>query len=230
MKDKNRAIIKMAVIFLVVAIAVIILWKLVISKEQIMAGVEYIQSFGVWSIVIYALFYITLVSLSFPSSIFNIGAGILFSFTQASILAPFCALAAASVTFFVSRYFFRDFFCDKMEASDKGKQVLKLVEEEAGKVIVLLRLNPFIPAVVKNYGLGASDVSYKSYALFSLIGQLPLTIMYVYVGWIGGRSILAEDKSADTTHWVMLGVGITITIITLAISHFYFRKKMQSYQ
>ncbi|GAA0854669.1 TVP38/TMEM64 family protein [Aliiglaciecola litoralis] len=227
MKERNQEILKMTGLFLVIALAVIFLWKVAIKKEQIIEAVEYIQSFGGWSIAIYALLYITLVSLSFPSSVFNIGAGILFSFTQAAILASLCGLTAASVTFVISRYFFRDFFCTKMEASEKGKKVLKLVESESGKVIVLLRLNTFLPAVVKNYGLGASDVAYTPYALYTLIGQLPLTLMYVYIGWIGGRSILAEESGPDTAHWVMLGLGLTITIITLAVSHYYFRNKMQ---
>lgn len=216
----------MTAIFLLFATAIILAWKLMVGKETIMEVVEYIQSFGILSMLIFALFYTCLVSLSFPSSIFNIAAGVLFPFISAALIAMFCGLVAASITFLIARYFLHEFFCEKIKETEKGTKFINLINEDSGKIVVLLRLNPFIPAVVKSYGLGVSDISYKSYAFFTLIGQLPLAMMYVYIGWIGGKSMLEAESSPEGVHYFVLGLGIFISLISLIVSHLYFRKKI----
>ena len=226
-KSKN-SLVKSAIVFAIVTVLAIVLWKAFITKEKVIEAMQYIESFGYWSLLVYALLYTTLVSLSFPSSVFNIGAGVLFPFFQAASIALFSGLAAASITFMLARFLLHDFTSAKIKDTEAGKNILKIVDSDCAKVIILLRLNPFIPAVVKNYGLGVTDIPYTTYAIFTLLGQIPLALMYVYLGWMGGHSMLDEQNSPDAVHWIVLGLGVLITISSLAASHFYFRKKMQT--
>ncbi len=229
-KRAHKSLLKVGIIFAVIAALAIVGWKFMATEEQIRAGLDYINSFGTWSVVVYALLYITLVSLSFPSSLFNITAGVLFSFVEAFIVATLSGLGAATVTFFISRFLLHDFVCDKIKRTANGSDSLKLVQTDSAKVILLLRLNTFIPAVVKNYGLGVTDIRYWKYALYTFIGQLPLTTLYVYVGWMGGRSMLNQDKELDTVHWVVLAIGVVVSLITLALSRYFFKKKLSGFE
>ncbi|MCW8091330.1 TVP38/TMEM64 family protein [Alteromonas sp. ASW11-130] len=228
MKSNHKSLVKIAIIFTVLAISAIVLWKLMVTRETVREGVNYITSFGFLSYFIFALLYVVLASLSFPSSIFNIAAGVLFSFSIGLSIAVISALTASCITFAISRYMLKDFITHKIEATEKGKQVLKVVAKHSAKFIFILRLNPFIPAVVKNYGLGVTHVKFLTYIWTTFLGQLPLATMYVYLGWIGGLAMIEEDSSPDTAQWSVLGAGIVISIITLVFSHFYMKKHLAS--
>lgn len=230
MSRNKRALIKFAVIFSVLALLAFILWKVVVTRETIMEGLDYIRSFGIWSFVAYAALYILLVSLSFPAALFNITAGLLFSFTTGLAVALFSGLAAACLTFTISRFMLHDFICVKIKNTQKGEQLLAMFKENSAKFVIMLRLNPFIPAIVKNYGLGVTEVKFRTYAWSTLIGQMPLTTMYVYLGWIGGSAMLSEDSKPDAAHYAVLGGGLIITVVTLVFTHYYFRKKMSPAQ
>lgn len=227
MKKNQKSLIKAAIIFTVVATAAIILWKFVLTKEQLMNGIEYIHSYGYWSIAIYTVLYVVLVSLSFPSSVFNITAGILFTFVEAISLAYFAGLSAAVVTFSFSRFLFHDFVCNKVKQTETGTNLLKATEKNGAKLIILLRFNPFIPAVIKNYGLGVTDIPFRTYCWATLLGQMPITTMYVYLGWMGGHTMLNDDQPLGMKHWIVLGGGLVLSIITLAISRHYMKNHLE---
>ncbi|MCW8107308.1 TVP38/TMEM64 family protein [Alteromonas ponticola] len=199
-----------------------------VTRETVGEGVQYITSFGFWSYFVFGLLYVVLASLSFPSSIFNIAAGVLFSFKLGLLVAVTSGLIASCITFFISRYMLKNFITHKIESTQTGKQILKVVAEHSAKFILILRLNPFIPAVVKNYGLGVTHVKFRTYVWTTFLGQLPLTAMYVYLGWIGGLAMINQENSPDTVHWVVLGGGLMISIVTLGLSHFYMRKHLAS--
>ncbi len=222
----KKSLLKTAVIFAVLVASAVILWKLMVSRETVREGLNYINSFGVWSVVVFGVLYVVLASLSFPTTVFNITAGVLFSFEKGLIVAMACALSASCVTFLISRYMLKDFITHKIEATEKGRQILKLVAEHSAKFIMMLRLNPFVPAVVKNYGLGVTEVKFRTYLWTTFLGQIPLTAMYVYLGWVGGLAMLDEEKSPDAAHWAVLGGGITISIVTLLLSHLYMKKRL----
>ncbi len=228
MGSHKKSLLKTAIIFAVLVGFAVILWKLMVSRETVREGLNYINSFGVWSFVVFGVLYVVLASLSFPSTVFNITAGVLFSFEKGLAVALACGLIASCVTFLISRFMLKDFITHKIEATEKGRQILKLVADHSAKFILMLRLNPFVPAVVKNYGLGVTEVQLRTYVWTTLLGQLPLTAMYVYLGWIGGLAMLDEEKSPDVAHWAVLGGGITISIITLVLSHLYMRKRLSA--
>jgi uncharacterized membrane protein YdjX (TVP38/TMEM64 family) len=50
------------------------------------------------------------------------------------------------------------------------------------KVVLLLRLSPLFPFNLLNYALGLTRVRPRDYMLASLLGMLPGTVLYVYLG------------------------------------------------
>ena len=93
------------------------------------------------------------------------------------------------------------------------------------RLVVLLRLNPFIPAVLKNYGFGITEISFKQYAWATLIGQLPLVSLYTYLGWVGGNSMLNSDAHPPTYQWAILGGGLLVSIIVTYVAYRHTKKK-----
>ena len=227
MKKRNVWIVKgvMAVLFIT---AVILLWKYVVTREQVSEAVDYIRSFGVWSVIVYFFVYTALVALSFPSTILNIASGILFGLTAAMTVSILAAFSGACITFMFARYWLKDHVKHKLERYEGSKEVLALAKDSKWRLVVLLRLNPFIPAVLKNYGFGITEISFKQYAWSTLIGQLPLVSLYTYLGWVGGNSMLNSDAHPPTYQWAILGGGLLVSIIITYVAYRHTKKKQRA--
>ena len=58
----------------------------------------------------------------------------------------------------------------------------RAVGREGLKIVLLTRLSPVFPFNLLNYAFGLTTVSLRDYVLGSLVGMLPGTVMYVYLG------------------------------------------------
>jgi uncharacterized membrane protein YdjX (TVP38/TMEM64 family) len=223
-KKRNIWLVKglLAAVFIA---GVILLWKYVVTREQVIEVVEYVRSFGAWTAIVYFLLYTMLVTLSFPSTILNITSGILLSFSIALGVSALAALSGACITFLFARYWMKDSIKKKLEHYDSSKQVLELAEDGQWRFVILLRLNPFIPAVLKNYGFGITNISFKQYVWSSFIGQLPLVTLYTYLGWVGGNSMLNSDSHPPTYQWAILAGGAVVSIIMTIVAYRHTKKR-----
>ena len=83
--------------------------------------------------------------------------------------------------------------------------------------MTVLRLIPVIPHSVTNYALGLTKLPLGSYALGSLLGQLPMTIAYVDLGAAGERLMV------DGANWVeptLIGLAaLSLSLLIPAIGH-----------
>lgn len=227
MKKRNLWIVKGVMAALFIA-AVILLWKYAVTREQVSEAVDYIRSFGVWSVIVYFFAYTVLVALSFPSTILNITSGILFGLIAAMTVSILAAFSGACITFLFARYWLKEHVKHKLERYESSKQVLSLAKDSEWRLVVLLRLNPFIPAVLKNYGFGITEISFKQYAWATLIGQLPLVSLYTYLGWVGGNSMLNSDAHPPTYQWAILAGGLLVSIIITYVAYRHTKKKQRA--
>jgi uncharacterized membrane protein YdjX (TVP38/TMEM64 family) len=98
--------------------------------------------------------------------------------------------------------------------------------KDAGlKVVFLIRLNPFIPASLKNYGFSLAGIPLRTYMLGTALGQTPVTLAHVYLGWAGGLAVISGDEPLGTLDYVFIGVGAALSIGLLLLVSWYGRKK-----
>lgn len=227
MKKKNLWIVK-GVILALFVVVVLLLWKYVISREQVVETVAYIRSFGVWAVIVYFILYTTLVALSFPSTILNIASGVLFGLFAALSVSILAAFSGACITFLIARYFLKEHVEHKLERYEGSKRILALAKDSEWRLVILLRLNPFIPAVIKSYGFGITDIPFKHYAWSTLVGQLPLVSLYTYLGWVGGNSMLNTESHPQTYQWAILGGGLLVSLIVTIVAYRHTKKKQNA--
>ena len=227
MKKRNLWLIKSVIAVLFIS-AIIFLWKHVTTREQVTVVVEYIQSFGVWAVIVYFFIYTLLVALSFPSTILNVVSGILFGLSFALCVSILAAFSGACITFLFARFWLKEGVQNKLERYDGSKKILALAKDSAWRLVILLRLNPFIPAVIKNYGFGITEISFKQYAWSTLVGQIPLVSLYTYLGWVGGNSMLNSDAHPQTYQWAILAGGILVSIVITIIAYRHTKKKQHA--
>jgi uncharacterized membrane protein YdjX (TVP38/TMEM64 family) len=151
-------------------------------KAYMSAVLEWTGNLGPWGPVIVILFYIVACVFFLPGSIITLGAGFLFGVPLGLLSAWTGAVLGACAAFLVGRTVAREWISRKVSANPKFAAIDEAVGREGFKIVFLLRLSPVFPFNLLNYALGLTRVSFKDYALASLIGMLPGGLMYVYFG------------------------------------------------
>lgn len=140
----------------------------------------FIQSFGLLAPFAYILIYSIAPSLLLPGSVISLAGGLAFGGLYGTIYTVIGATIGASLAFFLARFLGRDV----VERFLKGR--LKTFDEEATKhgfkVVLFLRLVPIFPFNGINFGAGLCGVRFRDYLLATVIGIIPGTFAYVYLG------------------------------------------------
>lgn len=169
------------------------------------------------SMALYFLVYATLVAVSFPSAaILTVLAGFLFGFAVAVPLAVLAATTGASLLFLAARYAFGDLL--RQRAGPAIRQLADGIRREAFSYLLVLRLAPIFPFFAVTIAPAFLDISLKTFALATLIGIIPGTAIYAWLG-TGLDDVLA--KAAASGHAPsfsdFLTPQITLALAGLAI-------------
>jgi uncharacterized membrane protein YdjX (TVP38/TMEM64 family) len=78
------------------------------------------------------------------------------------------------------------------------------------KIVALLRLSPVFPFNVLNYALSLTRVRWRDYALASLVGMLPGTAMFVYLGSV--VQLAARPQGRSPLEWALFAAGLAATV------------------
>ena len=123
-----------------------------------------------------------------PRTLLALGAGIVFGAWWGPLWAALGSLCGAVAGFLVARYVHAGF----VEHADpiRLRALLARADHGGWRMVAVVRLLPLIPHSLTNYAFGLTRVGLFSYAVGSLLGQLPLTLAYAGLGAAGGRALL----------------------------------------
>ena len=141
---------------------------------------EYILSFGTIAPVAYMVIYILGTVIGFPGSVLSLAGGLAFGAAYGTVYTVIGATLGASAAFFIARYMGRE-FVRKLMGQNAKKLDLKLEKHGLG-LILFTRLIPLFPFNVLNFGFGLSKVKFRDFFIGTLIGIIPGTFAYVYLG------------------------------------------------
>ena len=154
--------------------------------------------------------------LFFPGAPLTLLAGATLGVFYGSITSLIGNILGASVAFFISRYFLRDYVSRTLY-----KKYPKIKEYE-GKfftngllTVICLRLIPLFPFNALNYLLGVTKVSTKDYLIGTAVGIIPGTIAFVYFG-----------ESLKMLSPIHIGLSV-LAILGLTYTGKYYEKKYQ---
>ena len=136
-------------------------------------------SFGVWNGVLFVIAYVIRPLIFFPASIMTSLSAVLFGPVFGWIYAYVGENIAASVAFFVARYF-RELFSNWKRGivADYDKRL----NTNGFMVVLTMRLVPFFPFDAVDYLSGLSSVKYRDYSIATLIGVIPGLTAYIFLG------------------------------------------------
>jgi len=143
--------------------------------------VAWVRDAGARGIAAFVIAYVVL-GLVIPGSVLTLGAGFAYGVVLGTAVVWVAANLTAVVAFILGRTLARDAIAARVGANPRFAAIDRAIGREGLKIVLLVRLSPIFPFTLLNYALGLTRVAVRDYVIGSLIGMLPGTLMYVYLG------------------------------------------------
>ncbi|HTP49527.1 MAG TPA: TVP38/TMEM64 family protein [Anaeromyxobacteraceae bacterium] len=146
------------------------------------AFVGWTRDAGMVGVLAFAVAYFLCALLLIPGWPLRVGAGLVYGPALGFAVAAPLTFAAATLAFLVGRSLFRGPIARRIARDPRLAAVDAAIAENGLWIVLLLRLSPLFPNELVNYGLGATRVRVRDYALASFLGLVPLTATYTWLG------------------------------------------------
>lgn len=148
-----------------------------------------------------------------PRTLLAVAAGVVFGLAWGVVWAAAGSVLGAVAGFLVARYVNSGLI--DLESMPRLGPVLRRAEAGGWRAVTALRLIPIVPHSLANYALGLTRLPLASYAVGSLLGQLPMTVASVELGAAGGR------LWAGSTDWIAPTlIGLAALALSLVLPRF----------
>jgi uncharacterized membrane protein YdjX (TVP38/TMEM64 family) len=185
-----------------------------------------------WGPVLLGLVYVGGCLLFVPAWVLSVGTGFILGLARGGVTVSIASVLAATAAFLLGRTMARGWIQHQLHGHPKLQALDEAVRQHAFRIVLLARFSPLFPFSLLNYGLGLTKVSLRDFVMASVIGLLPVTAMYVYLG--STLRSLAEIARAPIEtrplQQVLAGIGLVATVavaVTIArLAHKALRTSM----
>ena len=181
--------------------------------------VEFVQERPTESLLLFLLVYSAGIVLMLPGMLLGIGAGAAYGMWVGTVLSWCSTIIGQTGAFLLGRYLLREpvssFLARKVPSFT---EIDSNMGQEGWKLVLLLRLSPFIPYNVLNYVLGVTSVDLRTYSLVSAAAALPYVWAFAYLGSASNDlyDVLQGDSAAAADlEWTIGSMGIVMVAAAL---------------
>jgi uncharacterized membrane protein YdjX (TVP38/TMEM64 family) len=172
---------------------------------------HWLLAFGPAGAGFFILLYIAATVILAPDWPLSVLAGLVYGLWGVPMVVA-AATIAASLAFLASRYLARDRVRRLLATRPKLAAVDRAVAAEGWKVVLLLRFSPLVPFNLQNYVLGVTGIPFEHYVPATLIGIVPATAVYVYLGMLGTAAV-EGGAAGGPLEWVLLAGGLLASVL-----------------
>ena len=175
----GRAYVKLGLLTVLVLSGLFLVRLTPLAEYTTWEGVS--RAFGVlqgslWAPLLFVMLYAGATALAIPGTILTLAGGALFGFFWGTVLNSIAANTGANLAFLVARVLGRDgieqLFGSRLEKLDAA------TAKHGFHSLLLFRLVPLVPFNALNFGSGITALRWPTYALATVIGIFPGTVVY----------------------------------------------------
>lgn len=165
---------------------------------------------GVWGPVVFIAAYSVLPLVFVPRSLLALIGGYLFGWAS----VPYTwagALIGESAAFWLAGLLLRPLVEKTVLSRGRARQVVEWIRAEGFWAVCVLRLMPFMPTDVVNFGSGVGGIRYRAFAAGTLLGILPGCVLFSYYGQLfQGDPAAVEILFVIPLFAIQLGIGLAV--------------------
>ena len=197
-----------AVLIILALIAVGIAFMFLPVKAWGLELQNWIKEFGIIAPIVFVLVYVIATIFMIPGSALTLIAGAIFGLWFGILYVVVGSNLGALAAYLLAKTKLREKFMKMTEGHPKFAALDKAIGENGFKMVLLTRLSPAFPFTLLNYFLGLTSVKTGAYMAANLLGMLPATFLFVYLGSLANVAV----GSVSTWQLVMRIVGLLATI------------------
>jgi uncharacterized membrane protein YdjX (TVP38/TMEM64 family) len=186
-----------------------------------------LDQLGPWGPVVFCVVYAVATVGLLPGTVLSLAAGAKWGAVEGLIYVIIASNLGANLAFGLGRSLLRPWIV-RLIAGRPGLAVVEqAVVAEGWKVVFLLRLSPVVPFNILNYALSLTGVRWREYALATLAGMLPGTVMIVNLGAAIQAAVRPQGRSP--LEWALLVGGLAATVAVTVVITKAARRALQKY-
>lgn len=182
------------IIYILCAVAFVLIYIRLYRKYGIFKNPSEIRDFvlqyGPYGFLVYILLQIIQIVVFFiPGEIFQIAGGYIYGSLWGGVLSLLGTAIGSTITYWIAHRFGKPFVhkilsrnnfwilekLDKLGSSKKQKKKINAV-------VFLLYLIPGVPKDILGYVCGISEISFRDFIIYSIVGRIPALFVSVYFG------------------------------------------------
>jgi uncharacterized membrane protein YdjX (TVP38/TMEM64 family) len=171
---------KIAIIALLVGGSI---WLLIEHKEWFTNPAlikSQVVGWGAWGPVVYMILYAVGPSFLVPGAVMTIAGGLAFGVAWGSVYSLIGGDIGAMVAFGAGRFLGKSFV--ERVIGQRFESMMHRIAKHGFAIILYLRFVPVIPYNALNLLAGASPITFNDYFWATMIGMIPGTILYAFLG------------------------------------------------
>ena len=150
-----------------------------------------LQPLGPWGPLAFVLLYAAAMVLGLPTLPFTVAAGPLFGLLSGSLWALLGATAGAMGAFSLSRWLLHGWVEARFGRHPALARFRRGIADRGLWFVLAVRLVPVTPFNIENLLFGLTPLTWSTYLLGTVVGILPGTVAYVWLGIAGAEALSA---------------------------------------
>ena len=171
------------------------------------------QSLGVWGPAVYVAVYAALVTLAVPATPLTAAAGAMFGSVLGVVVVSAGSTAGAVASMLIARHLLRDAMVRRFETNERFHHISRLFDTQGAMVVAATRLIPLFPFGALNYAFGLTNVRLTTYAFWSWLCMLPMTVIVV----VGSDAVVTTIRQGEIPWALVVTIAATVCIMALLV-------------
>lgn len=175
-----------------------------------------LMGLGHWQEVVFILAHIVATVLAIPGTVLVVAGGVLYGVVWGTFWSVIGATLGAIAAFWVSRYGLRRWCRQRLRRQKLLNQIDRHLQTQDFWYVLAVRFAPVSPFNLMNFLFGLTSVRLSSYAFGTLLGIIPGTAAYTWVGNAGFKAI-------ESGEWLPLLLALLalagLSLIPIVIRH-----------
>lgn len=213
---RARPWLKLALLAAMLGVAVIVVRfspaSRYVTQEGVLDLLRAVRGSG-WAPVVFVALYAGATALAFPGSLLTIGGGAVFGFGWGVVFNTIAANIGANAAFGLARALGRDgierLVGKRLAGLDRATQ------RHGFTGLLILRLIPLVPFNALNFGSGLTAMRWRDYALATVIGIFPGTLIYTFFADALVAGSTEAGAAARTRLWIAGGLLVALSLVPI---------------
>jgi uncharacterized membrane protein YdjX (TVP38/TMEM64 family) len=181
-------------------------FSLTLLKDHVADLRVYYHDKPLLTVVGWFLISVILYTFAIPGAgMLDMGAGAVFGVGPGLVLMLASGVVGSMSAFLAGRYLFRDWAEKRL--ADRAERLREGFEQHGNLYLLSLRMIPFMPHFVLNFGVAFTRMTLKNFLWVTLIGNLPLTWALVNAGTALANITSLDDVMTPKTILALCSLG-----------------------